>query len=269
MRLWQTLLLVLVLFPAQANSITDTAQLKNVGITEKMGASVPGDITLTDHTGKRVTTGSFFDGKKPALLHLVFYTCPHNCKFAMQFLGETANALAAGSPSLKVGDYKVLTVSFDVSDTAQMAAEKAEENRRILSDGQDKERMMFFTAAEADIKRLTDSVGYGFRKEGSMFDHQSALIVLTPEGRVSRYLYGIQHDPKDVRLALIEASNGNIGGGSSAINKVLLFCYKFDPVGGKYALRALALVKISGVVTLLVLTVFLYRMWKRKNQSEV
>lgn len=267
MRLVQALLLLALLpFAPEALSITDTAQLRTIGIKEKPGAQVPRDISLTDHRGGWSAIGQFFDGKKPSLLNLVFYSCPHNCRFAMQFLTETANALASGAAPLKTGDdYTILTVSFDVSDTTEIAAKKAEENHALLSGGLDADGMKFFTADADDIKRLTDTVGFSFRKEGEGFDHQSGLIVLTPEGKVARYLYGIQHEAKDVRLALLEAADGKIGGGG-VINKVLLFCYKFDPVGGKYALRALFLVKVSGAVTLIALTAFLYRMWRNKNK---
>lgn len=268
MRLTQALLLLTVLaFASEAKSITDTAQLNTIGITEKPGAQVPRGIEITNHRGRVETAGRFFDGEKPSLLHLVFYSCPHACRFAMQFLTETANSLAEGAASLKAGvDYTVLTVSFDVSDTTETAAQKAAEQHALLSGGQSADGMRFFTADEENIRRLTGAVGFAFRKEGEGFDHQSGLVVLTPEGKVARYLYGIQHDPKDVRLALLEAADGKIGGGG-VINKVLLFCYKFDPVGGKYALRALLLVKISGAVTLLALTAFLFRMWRNKNRK--
>ncbi len=245
-------------------AITDTAQLERIGIREKLGVQVPEDIVISDHTGQKKKIGRFFDGKRPVLLQLVFYSCPHNCRFAMKFLAETANALADNLGSFKIGDnYRVLTVSFDSSDTTRIASEKAEENRALLTNRKGAEEFGFFTAEQSEIVRLTDSVGFGFRKEGNGFDHQSALIVLTPEGKVARYLYGIQHNPADLKLALIEASNGRIGS-RTLINHVLLFCYKFDPVGKKYALRAIAIVKLSGAVTLLVLSMFLYRMWKKK-----
>ncbi|WP_462137156.1 SCO family protein [Candidatus Mycalebacterium sp.] len=255
---------VVLLHCAAAFSITDTAQLKQVGITEKLGEQIPGDISLVNHLGEKQKIGQFFDGRKPVLLNLVFYSCPHNCRFAMQFLTETANALAGGIDSLKIGDdYRVLTVSFDETDTTEIAARKAGENRAILTHKKGAGDLLFFTAGHGEIKRITEAAGFGFRKEGKMFDHQSALIVLTPRGKIARYLYGIQHSPSDLKLALIEASDGQIGGGG-IINKVLLFCYKFDPVGKKYALRAINIVKLSGVVTLLILTAFLYRMWRRK-----
>ncbi len=259
------LFLIAILLPDRpAFSMTDTAQIGLMKIDEKLNAQVPGDIVIVDHSGKEKEIGQFFDGKRPVLLHLVFYTCPHNCRFAMKFLSETVNALSDELGSFKIGDdYRVLTVSFDVSDTTQTAAGKAEENRALLTYAKGAEELGFFTAGQSDISRLTGSVGFGFRKEGNGFDHQSALIVLTPEGKVARYLYGIEHKPADVKLALIEASEGRIGT-NTAINKVLLFCYKFDPVGKRYALRAIGIVKISGAITLLVLTVFLYKMWKRR-----
>lgn len=266
MRLKQAIAFFVVLSHcAAAFSITDTAQLEQVGITEKLGHQIPRDITLVNHLGKKQKTGRFFDGQKPVLLHLVFYTCPHNCRFAMQFLTETSNTLADGLAPLKIGDdYKVLTVSFDETDTTEIAARKAEENRAILTHKEGAGDLLFFTAGSREIIRITDAAGFGFRKEGNMFDHQSALIVLTPEGRVARYLYGIQHSASDLKLALLEASDGKIGSGG-VINKVLLFCYKFDPVGKKYALRAINIVKLSGAVTLVALTAFLYGMWRRKK----
>ncbi len=261
----QILLFFIIFLPAPAAfSITDTAQIEIMKIREKLGEQVPGNIVLTNYLGQKKEIGQFFDGEKPVLLHLVFYTCPHNCRFAMQFLSETVNALADELGSFKLGDdYRVLTVSFDESDTTQIASQKAAENLSMLTYQKGAEDLRFFTAGKNEITRLTESVGFGFRKEGEGFDHQSALILLTPEGRVARYLYGIQHDPKDLKLALIEASDGKIGG-STAINKVLLFCYKFDPVGKKYALEAIRIVKLSGVVTMLGIGIFLYRMWRRR-----
>lgn len=265
MRLKQiTLLLVFVLLPhTPVFPITDTAQLGLIGIRERLGVQVPPDIVLVNRLGQKKEIGQFFDGKRPVLLQLVFYRCPHNCSFAVKFLAETANSLSQSRGNLKIGDnYRVLTVSFDSSDTTQTASEKYEETRAMLAYRKGAEEFGFFTANQREIVRLTDAVGYGFRKEGEGFDHQSALIVLTPAGKVARYLYGIDHNPADVKLALIEASDGRIGS-NTIINKVLLFCYKFDPVGKKYALQALATVKIAGALTLLVLAAFLYRMWRK------
>ncbi len=263
------LFVAVLLMTTTANSITDTAQLERIGIEEKLGEQVPANIALVNHLGREELIGRYFDGKKPVLLQLVFYKCPHNCRFAMKFLTETVNALSDNFESFKIGsDYRVLTVSFDESDTTETALEKTRESRSLLTHKEGAGELRFFTASPEEIERLTEAAGFGFRKEGDGFDHQSALIALTPRGRIARYLYGIQHEPVDLKLALIEASNGRIGG-SEIINKVLLFCYKFDPVGRKYALRAIAIVKISGVVTLLILAAFLYRMWRRKSKSEV
>lgn len=127
--------------------------------------------------------------------------------------------------------------------------------------------MGVLTGNEGSILELTRSLGYKFMEDGDEFAHPSALIVLTPEGKISRYLYGIQHDPRDYKLALIEASDGKIGGNSLS-NKVLLFCYQFDPIGKRYALKAINIVKIGGMVTLFTLSSFLAFFWiKEKSQN--
>ncbi len=170
--------------------------------------------------------------------------------------------------SLEMGkDFKVLTVSFDPEDTPELSGAKAARYRELVKHGDSgKENWAFLTADAENIRRLTEAVGFKYKVDGEEFAHASALIILTPEGKISRYLPGIQYEPIDFRMSLLEASQGKIGS-SEMLNKFLLFCYEFDPVGKKYALQALNVVKAGGVVTLLSICGVLTYFWKRERKD--
>ncbi len=185
------------------------------------------------------------------------------CNFATDGVVDVVNNLS----SLNLGkDFKILTVSFNSEDNPQIAGSKVKRYYESLNEKHfPKGNWHFLTGSEESVTRLTQSVGFKFKKEGEEFAHPSSLIIITPGAKISRYLYGIQHEPKDLKMALLEATNGEIGT-SQIINKALLFCYQFDPVGKKYALKALNVVKAGGVMTLLTLGIFLTYFWKREKK---
>lgn len=254
----------MLLFSGVSLAITDANDVENMGIDEKLGAALPSDIKLTDEFGNTVQIDELISSEVPTVLNLVYFSCPRVCNFATEGLLQVIGEL----DSLKLGDdYKVLTVSFDPDETPELAASKAERYRGAVKNSDaEPQTWQFLTGDQENIKKLTDSVGFRYFKDGDEYAHGSALIIITPEGKVSRYLHGIEHEPSDFRLSLLEASRGEIGA-SKIVNQVLLFCYGFDPIGKRYALKALNIVKASGVVTLLLLCGSLTYFWRRETKS--
>lgn len=244
-------------------AINDVNDLDSIGIDEHLGDTIPLDLEFYDAQNQRVKLGDFFAEKKPVVLSLVYFSCPRVCNFATDGVVDVVNSLS----SLNLGsDFKILTVSFNAEDNFEHASSKVLQYYKSLNASHfPKGNWHFLTGDSSSITKLTDSVGFKFKKEGQEFAHPSSLIIITPDGKISRYLYGIQHEPKDLKMALLEATNGEIGT-SKIINKALLFCYQFDPVGKKYALQALNVVKAGGVVTLFSLGVFLTYFWKREKK---
>jgi len=244
-------------------AITDARDVKDIGIDEKLGDLVPSETILIDESGNNVVLKDLLSNDTPTVLNLVYYSCPRLCNFATDGLLQVVNETEA----LKLGeDYKILTVSFDPEDTTQLASTKALKYRRGIRGGEGSQNSWpFLIGDKENIEKLTQSVGFRYKIDGDEFAHASALIVLTPEGKISRYLHGIQHVPTDFRLSLLEASKGEIGS-SKLINSVLLFCYGFDPVGKKYALKALNIVKAGGMITLLSLSVGLIFFWRKERK---
>lgn len=231
-----------------ACAITDSRKVEEVGVDERLGGSVPMGLELTDMNGRSVTLGDSFDGERPVVLTLVYYRCPRLCTYVLGGLVEVLSDFTAFSLG---ADYRVVSVSINPLETPDDAQKKAEGVLRALGgrEGVPEGAWSFLTTNSEAVATLTASVGFRYIEDGDEFAHPSVLIVLTPEGKVSRYLYGIEHSLKDFRLALLEASQGEIGS-AGIVDKVLLYCYKFDPVGKKYALHALNILKGGGIITL-------------------
>lgn len=238
--------------------------LPDVGVDEKLGAQIPPDLAFTDQDGKAVRLGDYLTGG-PVVLTLNYYSCPMLCPLIFKNLTKTVNAVQG----LSLGkDYRIVTVSIDPEETTARASDKARETWRMQPTLADPGRRWPFLLGQApEIERLTKSVGVRYvRLEQNNFAHPSVLVVLTPQGRVARYLYGIEQRPADLKLALVEAAGGRIGG-SAFLNQVLLYCYHYDPVGKKYALAAMNVMKIAGGVVLLLLGVLLVTLWRRERPA--
>jgi len=256
--------LVILLCADFAAAITDSRDIKNVGLDDKLGDVIPDGITLKDENGNEVDFKDLIYKDGPTVLSLVYFNCPRVCTFASDGLLQVVNEQQAFS----VGkDFRIITVSFDPDDTPEMASEKGERYRKSVLRGEPSSGDWMFLTGDADnIAELTDAVGFKFLEDGDEFAHPSAIMILTPDGRISRYLEGIQHEPLDFRLSLVEASKGRIGA-SGILNKVMLFCYEFDPIGKRYALKALNVVKAGGIVTLLTLCCVLTYFWRREKKG--
>ena len=260
-----TTLSLFVLSSINIFAISNVNDLKDIGFEEKLGDKVPFDLEFKDPSGNTVKLGNYIKNDLPVIINLVYFSCPRVCTFALNGVLDVTNNLS----SFSLGkDFNIITISFNPEEDHTIAKEKSDKYiKNLKKELKDKNSWVYLTGNQENILKLTDAVGFKFKKDGEEFAHPSGLVILTPDGKVSRYLYGIEHNTKDLKLALIEASNGDIGT-SKTLNKVLLFCYQFDPVGKKYALKALNVVKAGGMVTLLALTGFLSFMWiKDKGTS--
>jgi protein SCO1/2 len=247
--------------PAAAHTAQDET-LPEVGVDERLGAAVPLDAAFTDQDGKPVRLAAYFTGG-PVVLTLNYYACPMLCPLIFRNFSATINAVK----ELSLGkDYRVVTVSINPEETVAMARAKASETYAMLRDvPAPSAGWPFLLGGTASISRLASAVGVRYTKLGKdNFAHPNIAVVLTPDGKVSRYLYGLEQRPVDFRLALIEAGGGKIG--SPVMNRVLLYCYHYDPVGRRYALAAMNLVKIAGGAVLLLLALLLLSLWSREKR---
>jgi len=237
--------------------------LKQIGVDEKLGGQVPPDLSFRNEEGKTVRLGDFF-GKGPVLLTLNYYTCPMLCPITLRNLFSSTNRM--GGISLD-RDFRIVTASIDPDERLEAARARAGEMHAMMKGvGDPGERWPFLIGGKEEITRLTGAVGFRYRKVGNEFAHPDLAVILTPEGKISRYLYGIEQNPKDLRLALIEAADGRIGE-STALNRALLFCFHYDPVERKYALYARNIMKAGGIFTLVFLGVLYFALWKRRKPA--
>ena len=235
--------------------------LKQIGVDEKPGEQVPPDLPLRDEAGKAVRLGEFFR-KGPVVLTLNYYTCPMLCPIALRSLLAAANGMGGISLSR---DFRIVTVSIDPEEKPEAARARAAEVHAMMTGVPDPaSRWAFLFGGSEEIGRLTAAVGFRYRKVGGEFAHPDVAIVLTPEGKVSRYLHGVSPAPSDLRMALLEAADGRIGE-SAAMNRALLFCYRYDPLQRKYALYARNIMKAGGIFTLVFLGALYLALWKRRS----
>jgi protein SCO1/2 len=235
--------------------------LKEVGLDQKLDAQMPLDLKFTDEQGREVTLGSLI-GRRPVVLALVYYECPMLCT-------EVLNGLVGSLQTLSFDagrEFDVIAVSFDPSETAALAAQKKQLYvKRYGRPGADA-GMHFLTGRENAIHALTNAVGFKYQYDPStnQFAHTAVLTILTPAGHVSRYLYGIEYPPRDLRLALVEAADGKIG---TAVDKALLYCYHYDPETGKYGLAIMNVVRLGGILTMAGLATFILMNLRRRSQT--
>ena len=249
--------------PAGTSSELVPDVLEKVGIDQKLNAQVPLDAVFRDESGRQVKLGEYF-GKRPVVLSLVYYECPMLCT-------QVLNGAVAAFKVLNftVGDeYEVVTLSFNPKETPAMASAKKETYLNRYGRPAGVKGWHFLTGEQPAIDALARSVGfrYVFDQASQQYVHASALMVLTPDGRVSKYFYGIDYPPKDLRLGLIEASGGKIG---TPVDQVLLYCYHYDPHSGKYSMVVLNVLRLAGVVTVALIGGFIVTMWsldRRKSK---
>jgi protein SCO1/2 len=221
--------------------------LKHVGIEQRLNQQVPLDLAFQDETGQPVHLSNYF-GQKPVILNLVYYKCPMLCSEVMSGLTRALKVLKFDAGK----EFNVLTVSFNPKETPAMAAAaKAQYMERYRRPGAS-EGWHFLTGPEESIAELTQAVGFQYQYDAKtdQYAHATAIIVLTPEGRVSQYYYGVEYAPKDLRLGLIQASNHKIG---NLVDEIFLYCYHYDPATGKYGAVISRILKLSALATIFIL----------------
>lgn len=235
--------------------------LAQVGIDQKLDTQVPLDLEFVDEDARPVTLGRYF-GRRPVVLALVYYECPMLCTQVLNGLVSALDVLSFDAGR----DFEVVAVSFDPGETPGLArGKKAAYLERYGRPGTES-GWHFLTGRQESIARLTDAVGfrYAYDERTDQFAHAAAIMVLTPDGRVSRYFYGIEYAPRDLRLGLVEASQGRIG---TVVDQALLLCYHYDPTEGKYGLVVMNLVRLGGVVTILAVGGFLWVAFRRERRQ--
>lgn len=242
--------------------------IQDVGIDQNLEAQLPLDLVFRDETGKQVKLGDYFvdnDGK-PVVLTLVYYECPMLCGMTLNGMAKSFKPL-----ELEIGkDYDVLTVSFDPTEGPELAkAKKANYVEQYGRSGAE-QGWHFLTGDQASIDALCKTVGfkYVYDEATQQYAHASVMMVITPQGKISRYFYGLEYSSRDLRLGLVEAGQNKIG---TLADAVLLFCYHYDPEKGAYAKDVMNLLRAGGVLTILSLgtfiTVMLIRDRRRKASA--
>lgn len=236
--------------------------LSDVDFEQRLNEQIPLEVTLRDETGEAVQIGDYFDSK-PVILTLGYYQCPNLCSLVRRGLLDSLQQV-----SLDVGkDFEVVNVSIDPEETPEIAAETKQQYVQAYAREGAAEGWHFLTGSHGQIDRLADAVGFHYTYDPAkdQYAHASGIIVVTPEGKIARYFYGLEYEPKNVRLGLVEAAADQIG---SPVDRVLLFCYHYDPTTGTYSLLISRVLQVAGTATVLILGGFLFVMIRQERTEE-
>jgi protein SCO1/2 len=235
--------------------------LRQVGFDQRLNEQVPLDLIFRDETGRAVKLGDYFTSK-PVILVLAYYRCPMLCTEVLNGLVRTLLDV----PFAMGKDYEVVTVSFDPRETPEMAAAKKRTYLERYGRPEAGQGWHFLTGEEDSIEKLTKAVGFRYTYDpiNDQFAHASGILLLTPQGKISRYFFDINYSPRDVRLGLVEASANKIG---SPVDQVLLFCFHYDPAQGKYGAAIMNFVRLGGVATLLGVGTLLGVLWRQERRE--
>ncbi len=236
------------------------AVFDEVGLDQRLGATVPDTLVFFNEAGEPVTLGSYFTTGKPVLLSFVYHTCDMLCSVLLMGLTGTMRQMD-WTPGV---EYEVLSVSISAQDTPEVAAQQKARYLDMLGKPEAGAGWHFLTGNEASILALANAVGFRFKwiEEIQQFAHPAALTILTADGQVSRYIQGLSFEPRNVRFALLEASDGTIG---TPIDQVILYCLTYDPDANSYVLQATNVMKLGGGLTVLVLGLALTLFWRRER----
>ncbi len=237
--------------------------LDDVRIDEKLGDALPLDAALVDQQGRPFRLGSAFDGKRPVAIALVYYDCPMLCGLMLSGLARSMreNGLSLGK------DFAAVAISFDPEEKPALAAERRRGHLQSIGVPEGGPEWPFLVGAGETTHRIADALGFRFKRDpvSGEWAHMAAIFVATPDGRISRYLYGIEYPPKDFRLALVEAASGKVG---TSFDRFLLTCYRYDPASRKYEPYALGIVRAGGAAALVALTALIGALVWRERRSK-
>jgi protein SCO1 len=235
--------------------------LKNVSIQQNLNQQIPPDLIFTDDLGRKVQLRDYF-GQKPLILNFVYYGCPMLCGEELAGLESTLRVL-----KFDLGkEFEVITISFDPKNTPEIAAKKKEQILRRYNRPGAERGWHFLVGQPGAIDAVTKAAGfqYEYDEKTGQFAHSTAILVLTPQGKIAQYYYGIEYPPKDLRLALVEASQNRIG---NLADELLLYCYHYDPEKGKYSATVLRVLRLMAVATMLCVGALLFAMIRRGSAN--
>ena len=235
--------------------------LDKVGVEEHLDARLPLELEFIDEAGRTVRLGDYFDGARPVILTLNYYRCPMLC-------GLQLNGVVAGLEEMDWTpgvEFEMVTVSIDPLETPELAQAKKENYLKRYQRPAAARGWHFLTGRQVNIERLAETVGFGYTYDvaSGQYAHAAAIFVITPDGRVARYLYGIEYPPKSLKLSLMEASEGKIG---SAFDQLIMYCYHYDPASRRYAPVAMNIMRVGGGATALLLGLTLGTWWLRESR---
>ena len=248
--------------PAAAQLSGQTpAAFDGIGIDEQLGDSVPASLVFRDEQGEAIEIGSYFDEARPVLLNLVYHDCPMLCSVMLDKLTDALREMT-WTPG---AEFEVLTVSFNAVETPELARRQKARYLAQLGKPEAADGWHFLTGDEDAINGLTEAVGFSYRwvEEQQEFAHPAALIFLGGDGTITRYLPGLEYPPRNVRAALVEASEGTVG---TALDQIFLYCFRYDPEANSYVLQAIRVMQIGGTLTALALGAMLLVFWRREVQ---
>ena len=238
----------LIAAPVAAQIMAPIPETENVEIEDKRGAEIPGDVIIKDADGNAVPLRDLFDGERPVVLVLAYYHCPLLCTLVHNNLQQAINDM-----SLTIGeDYRVVTVSFDFRDTQKDAQEHRLLYHAGLKDDPGKDGWLFCTSTDANARKIADAVGFRYRflPDSGEFSHPSAIFILSPEGTVHNFIEHVKYQPRDLKLAIVEAAEGRVG---TIFDRVFLTCFSYDGSTGKYTVTWMNITRIVAALTVVAL----------------
>ena len=246
---------------AAAQTVSDSVPiLQKVNVVEHLGETIPLGVAVTNDAGEKVMMGRYFTPGRPVVLVLAYYECPMLCNLVMNSLTQTAKQLSW----LPGQEYQIVTVSINPAESFSLARGKKDNYIRDFGQPEAAAGWDFCIAAEDQSRKLADAVGfkYYYDELQKQYAHPAVITILTGSGVISRYLYGVEFKERDLRLALLEASEGKIG---TTVDRILLYCYHYDPNAGGYVLMAGTIMRTGGLFTIVLLALFLGLLWRREG----
>lgn len=258
-----SLLLLSSLHAQGLNASNQPDILKKIGIDQRLGEQAPLDLEFYDEAGNTVLLQQYF-GEKPVILALVYYNCPMLCNLVLNGLTKNLKPLSFSAGE----EFDIISLSFDHRETPALAAEKKKNYLKDYDRASAASGWHFLTGDSVNISRLAEAVGFRYQYDPvtKEYAHAGGIMVLTPQGKLARYFYGVDYPSRDLRLSLVEASENKIG---SPVDQLLLYCYHYDPRTGKYGLVIMNVLRLAGIATVLLLVAFVIVMLRRDRKLAV